>query len=194
VSAVVAPLLERFLATLIQIPHFWRVGLRLLYADPRLLNSAMVLRYRWPAQMIGAGTGVLRFVLGGIGHEAGGAVRGKQGAASNGGAGHLASATVDASDEALLSRINAIGIPVLLVHGAQDRLVPVSNTRRLMSLLPAATFVQVERCGHMPQEEQTAKVTEAICSFLVQCGVCSTRPANAELAAATRRPRSMSMC
>lgn len=46
-----------------------------------------------------------------------------------------------------------VTIPVLLVSGETDRLVPIEDSRRVAEALPDATFAVIEGCGHVPQEE-----------------------------------------
>jgi len=46
-----------------------------------------------------------------------------------------------------------VAMPVLLVSGETDRLVPIEDSRRVAETLPDATFAVIEGCGHVPQEE-----------------------------------------
>jgi pimeloyl-ACP methyl ester carboxylesterase len=61
-------------------------------------------------------------------------------------------------DTATLARyvplLKTIKTPSLLIWGNEDRVVPVENGRRLQRDLPNAQFVEIERCGHLPQEER----------------------------------------
>jgi len=56
-------------------------------------------------------------------------------------------------------------IRVLLVHGQQDALVPVSNSRRLAALL-GCRLIEVERCGHQPQEEVPEQFAKWVADFV----------------------------
>ena len=42
-------------------------------------------------------------------------------------------------------------IKVLIVHGENDKVVPVANSRKLAKLIPGAELVEMSQCGHMPQ-------------------------------------------
>jgi pimeloyl-ACP methyl ester carboxylesterase len=42
---------------------------------------------------------------------------------------------------------------ILLLHGDDDRIIPQSNSRRLVSLNNHFTFVPLAGLGHVPQEE-----------------------------------------
>lgn len=56
--------------------------------------------------------------------------------------------------------------PLLLVWGAQDRIVPVSVGRAAASLLPHASLHVLDRCGHWPQFEQPETVNRLLRDFL----------------------------
>lgn len=165
-------LLWPVLTLLLQLPVFWRLGLRLMYADPSMLSASTLLRYRWPSQLANAASGILRFVLGDL------ALLPRQSKsrwalARASVLNRPATQTGGLSDVELIVRLNDLGTPVLLLQGLQDRLVPPENTRRLASLLEHAQLVEIDRCGHMPQEEQPAQAARAITSFLVRRAVCT---------------------
>lgn len=46
-----------------------------------------------------------------------------------------------------------IQVPVLILSGETDRLVPVQDSRRVAEHLPNASFALLPGCGHVPQEE-----------------------------------------
>lgn len=54
---------------------------------------------------------------------------------------------------ALEDRLSEVEMPVLVVTGAEDRVVPPESSRRLAEALPDAELVVLEGCGHVPQEE-----------------------------------------
>lgn len=55
---------------------------------------------------------------------------------------------------------------VLIIHGKQDRLVPASNSRRLVQMLPNAKLVELDACGHLPQEEVPHQFVDIMQEFL----------------------------
>jgi pimeloyl-ACP methyl ester carboxylesterase len=62
--------------------------------------------------------------------------------------------------------LNNIHIPVLVITGKNDRIVPAEQSIRLAKELPGAQIVVIPQCGHVPQEECPQAVLEAIDKFL----------------------------
>lgn len=54
----------------------------------------------------------------------------------------------------------------LIVHGRQDRLIPVAHARAVGQLLPGSTLRIIDNCGHVPQVEKTVEFCEEVLSFL----------------------------
>ena len=55
---------------------------------------------------------------------------------------------------------------MLIVHGENDRLVPLRNSRRLASLIPHSRLVVFPNCGHSPHEEIPDQLVSAVQEFL----------------------------
>lgn len=72
-------------------------------------------------------------------------------------------------------------IPVFIVHGADDLIVPPANSRRLAAQLPGATLAMWPGVGHMPQEEAPQRFVDEVAAFLeatLGCGAsCCGRSA-----------------
>lgn len=60
-------------------------------------------------------------------------------------------------------------VQVLILHGVGDRLVPVSNSRRLAKLMPGAELLEYTNCGHVPQEELPKQFIQSVKSFVGRC-------------------------
>ncbi|QDZ25426.1 alpha/beta-hydrolase [Chloropicon primus] len=45
------------------------------------------------------------------------------------------------------------GKKIIIIHGENDNIVPVSNSRKLASLIPNSELHVIPKCGHNPQEE-----------------------------------------
>jgi pimeloyl-ACP methyl ester carboxylesterase len=64
------------------------------------------------------------------------------------------------------ARYPEIEVPVLLVWGRGDSVIPLWVGERLEGELPGARLVVLEECGHMGPEEKPAETLELIRSFL----------------------------
>jgi pimeloyl-ACP methyl ester carboxylesterase len=56
--------------------------------------------------------------------------------------------------------------PVLIVHGAHDRLIDLSESQRLAQTLGNADLVVVAEAGHVPHEEAPREVTAHLAEFV----------------------------
>ena len=166
VRAIILPLLWS--------ARFWKRGIGAAYADAARLAPPMLTRYRWPAQVAGADRGVACFVLSALLgarllHTADftsvGAPVARDAEARDAEA--RAAAALAMTDAQLVRALREAEVPVLIVHGTDDRLVPLSNSRRLAQQLgPLATLVELPGCGHCPQEEDPERVAEEVSAFL----------------------------
>jgi pimeloyl-ACP methyl ester carboxylesterase len=78
--------------------------------------------------------------------------------------------------DALMGRISK---PVLLLHGAKDRLVPIAAARRVARANPTWRFEVAEDVGHVPQLEVPEWTTDRILDWLADEGtiaVLGARP------------------
>ncbi|MFN2131782.1 MAG: alpha/beta fold hydrolase [Anaerolineae bacterium] len=66
----------------------------------------------------------------------------------------------------LADRFDEITMPVLVITGDDDRIVPTEQSIRLASELPAADLAVLSSCGHVPQEECPAPFLNAVVPFL----------------------------
>lgn len=57
-------------------------------------------------------------------------------------------------------------LSVLIVHGKQDRLVPVGNSLRLAEAIPGCQVVLYDSCGHTPQEEMPLEFERDVAQFV----------------------------
>ena len=55
---------------------------------------------------------------------------------------------------------------VLIVHGKNDRLVPLSNSRKLATLLPNSELKIMDKTGHVPHEERPEEFLAIVKEFL----------------------------
>jgi len=64
-------------------------------------------------------------------------------------------------------RLEEIPVPVLVVWGAEDALIPIETGRRATDLIPCHRFVTLPKTGHMPMEERPEELVQAMREFLV---------------------------
>ena len=62
--------------------------------------------------------------------------------------------------------VDSVGHPVLLLHGRQDRLVPVAAARAAARGHPGWTLVELPGVGHVPQLEAPEECARVITSWL----------------------------
>lgn len=65
----------------------------------------------------------------------------------------------------LLGRID---VPTVVVSGDRDRVISPTWNRRTAAAIPRARYVQLDGCGHTPQEECPAELTAVIRELLAQ--------------------------
>ncbi|MGE5234801.1 MAG: alpha/beta fold hydrolase [Acidobacteriota bacterium] len=73
-------------------------------------------------------------------------------------------ATVSSMDPFVLGedQLHAIDVPVQIIWGASDRLMPADYPERLLEAFPHATLVRLDRCGHVPQIECPDRLLAAL--------------------------------
>ena len=59
-------------------------------------------------------------------------------------------------------QLRRMAVPVSLIWGASDRLVPIDYADRMLAALPHGELVTLEHCGHVPQIECPAKLLHAL--------------------------------
>ena len=73
---------------------------------------------------------------------------------------------VPADQEAITARYQDLRLPVLLLWGRHDQIVPLSQGTRLETAIPGAQLTVIEECGHNPQEEKPAATFAVIDRFI----------------------------
>ena len=68
--------------------------------------------------------------------------------------------------DALLDRLAATRLPVLLIWGEGDRLLPVARARDALRRLPGARLEVIAGAGHAPQSERPDEFNRALEDFL----------------------------
>lgn len=69
-------------------------------------------------------------------------------------------------DPKIVRRLKELEIPTLIIHGREDRIVPVKQSIRLHEELANSQLVILEECGHVPHEELPEQTAELIRRFI----------------------------
>lgn len=154
------PLLIYALRKLVRSRQFWIRGLSSAWTNTARVTSTYVDCYRYPQLVKGWELGILRFLRARFSEKSSWTEAVKEVLASDDG--HLTQA------ERLAAVVEKWGIPVMVVHGVEDALVPVGNSRRLAKMLGGnnggtgntatppsykVQLVEIKQCGHIPHEE-----------------------------------------
>lgn len=174
-----SPAITVLLRALVRSKAFWVKGLSSAYQDPAKLTSAMVDHYRLPQLVRGWEQGMINFLSSRLSHltDIQGMLKvawtgsgASAGAAAAAAVAAGAASTASGSDMQLAQRLGracASGeLAVLIVHGKQDRLVPVGNSMRLAAAIPGCQVVLYDSCGHTPQEEMPLEFERDVAQFV----------------------------
>lgn len=74
--------------------------------------------------------------------------------------------------EEIVARYRDLRLPVLLLWGRHDGIVPLSQGTRLEAAIPGARLTVIEECGHNPQEEKPAQTFAVIDDFVTHETAC----------------------
>jgi pimeloyl-ACP methyl ester carboxylesterase len=64
------------------------------------------------------------------------------------------------------ARLPRITAPTLVLHGAEDQLIPPANGRTLAARIPGATHLELEDASHWLHSDRPAQVAAAIEAFV----------------------------
>ncbi|WP_246210360.1 alpha/beta fold hydrolase [Nocardioides piscis] len=66
------------------------------------------------------------------------------------------------------SEVRSIGVPALLIHGRDDRVVHFENSLRLVSMIANSRLVLINRCGHWAQIEHAEEFNRLVADFVTE--------------------------
>ena len=75
--------------------------------------------------------------------------------------------------------IRAIPHQTLVVHGREDRVIPLSNSCTLFDWIPRAQLHVFGQCGHWTQIEHANRFAQLVANFVGEAGVDEPRPLDA---------------
>jgi pimeloyl-ACP methyl ester carboxylesterase len=76
--------------------------------------------------------------------------------------------TVSSRESNLQNQLQNFNMPVLIITGDDDRIVPTEQSIRLASEIPNAQLVVIPQSGHVPHEEKPNEFMQAVINFLTQ--------------------------
>jgi pimeloyl-ACP methyl ester carboxylesterase len=71
----------------------------------------------------------------------------------------------------LADQLDRLALPILVITGDDDRIVPTEQSIRLAEELPNAQLVVIPNCGHVPQEECPELFLQAVSDFFIEAGI-----------------------
>jgi pimeloyl-ACP methyl ester carboxylesterase len=74
--------------------------------------------------------------------------------------------TIAQKSDDLQSRLGELKVPILVMTGDDDRIIPTANTIQLANKIPGADLEVFNQCGHVPQEECPEQFMSGIKTFL----------------------------
>ena len=74
--------------------------------------------------------------------------------------------TVASKESGLAERLHEFSLPILVITGDDDRIVPTEQSLRLADEIPGAKLKVIPQCGHVPHEECPNEFMQAVIEFL----------------------------
>jgi pimeloyl-ACP methyl ester carboxylesterase len=74
--------------------------------------------------------------------------------------------TVSSRESGLAERLSEFNLPVLVITGDDDRIVPTEQSIQLAGEIPNAKLAVIPQCGHVPHEECSEEFMQAVINFL----------------------------
>lgn len=133
------PILMYILKRAVATKNFWKKGLNLVWGDPKILTPTDVLRFQWPGIAKGWERGLLSFSRSRIK-----AICNYQGGEIN----------------MLKDVIGRPNTSVTIIHGTNDKVVPIGISETIVTKLEGIDFIRMEGYGHDPFEEGERGVNE----------------------------------
>lgn len=74
--------------------------------------------------------------------------------------------SIQRSEDVLDNRLGKIKVPVLIIWGKQDGLLPLSDGERFKKEIAGARLDVFDQCGHAPMAEQATKFNDEVIKFI----------------------------
>lgn len=152
-----SPVILYLLRLLVYNNGFWKMGVGKSWCVGRNVPQRLLVQYQWPSLVRDWDMGMVCFLRTQL--------RFFSVAAAMHAPWHVDPPAHDG--QTLVQRINACELPILIVHGSADRIVPIDNSRRLQQQLTRCKLVEIPECGHTPHEEWPVQFVQAVSAFLL---------------------------
>jgi pimeloyl-ACP methyl ester carboxylesterase len=76
--------------------------------------------------------------------------------------------TIASRPPGLVERFKELGLPVLVITGDDDRIIPTESSVQASKDIPGAAFALLPACGHVPHEECPVAFMNAVDMFLYE--------------------------
>jgi haloalkane dehalogenase len=63
-------------------------------------------------------------------------------------------------------KLAELGVPTLLVWGAEDKFAPLSGAKRFVREIPGAKLIAIEGAGHFVFDQEPERTTREVVDFL----------------------------
>lgn len=150
-------LLRFVLRSVVYVDSFWANGLGQAWGPIKKPCVDTIVRYRRPSLKTGWDRSLARFVLApvsGLMMPPAGDESGRRRRA----VGEVIAALAEGSKEGKLK--------VLIIHGKQDAVIPIGNSRKLHQLIPGSQLIEMDNTGHVPHEEHPEDFAQFVEQFL----------------------------
>ncbi|GJD12765.1 hypothetical protein Gasu2_68370 [Galdieria sulphuraria] len=146
-ALVIQPVMYFSLSLLVSQEMFWKRGLAMAWYSIEKLTDKVIEQYRLPTLVKDWQRGFIKFVF-----------------ANRNKTPFYSSSSLEEQD--IVDQLSKSNIPILLIHGKEDRIIPLERSLQLAANIPQARLVTIPHCGHVPQEEQPERVYNVIRQFL----------------------------
>lgn len=125
-------------------PRNTRLLLKRIFHDPSLAPDSLIREIHRTRVLPGSKRAILRIIRGAIG------LRGLH------------------SKWIMTDELEQLNSPILIVWGAQDRIIPVSHATNAAQIAPQVSLSIFEECGHWPQMEKGNEFNRVVLDFLTE--------------------------
>lgn len=139
--AIIEPALRYIIRRIITSQSFWKKGLQSAWGDSNKLSDEDIKRFRWPAIAMNVESGLVSFSRAQIERMK----------------------TIKGGDLMLLKNVsNLKNVSISIIHGTKDAVIPISNSEKLIGLIPSINLYPMIDQGHDPFEEDIPEFVDLV--------------------------------